>query len=293
MPPPSSTKLAVVVADSKGFYDLLSNNADLGPGHIVGVQGATGTGRSTFIHGMPDPILYINTDLNTKHAKKFHPNKKVAYVNLPLLVREESVVNDRRTLYATLMTVWNAFLSNKPFIGPDPQTGEVVEAPFASITWDLFTGLWDFIYPLKVDEALGKKSAAAQAKGVGPLDFKTSNEWMWGLKDAQKKFRPETTMAFILGEEVEYVPDPSNPSFRIPDPQGRVKPNGWKNTMTCCDAYIRLFRKTKAPDREGQEKRNVRYGELLKFTPNERLVTSTPPIAEPTWADLEEMFRDA
>ena len=272
------------------FQAALSQSADLGSGHIVGVQGETGTGRSTFIHGMPDPILYINTDLNAKHAKKFHPNAKVAYANLPLLVTDETTMEQRRTLYRKLMVVWNGFLQNKPYQGVDPITGEIVEEPFKSIGWDTHMGLWDFIYPLKVDEALSRKSAAAQAKGAGPLDFRDANAWMWGLKDAQKTFRPETIMAFILGEEVEYVADPNNPNFRIPDPRGRVKANGWKNAKTCCDAYIRLYRVLKGVSRDGEEKQNVRYGKLLKFSPDETYVTTTPAISEPIWADLEEMF---
>ena len=277
------------------FYDLLSPTAKLGDGHIVGVQGSTGTGRSVFTLGAPDPILYINTDLNAAHAAKHHPQQRVLYANMSLALDETKLSSERRRVYDMLVKVWNGWLNKLPYRQVDPDTGEILgEEPFRTLIWDTHSHIWDFIYPMKVDEAMTRKSPKAQESGPGPLDYRSANEWMWALKDAHKKFRPEANMVFILAEKIAYVPDPEKPNstFRIPDPRGTMEVDGWKNAMTCCDAYIRLYRRSKAPDRDGKEKRNVRYGELLKFTPDESYVTTTPPIAEPVWGDLEEMFQD-
>jgi hypothetical protein len=227
---------------------------------------------------------FVDLDYNTQYVER-RANERhrldpedgmVSFHRLGL--KPDAVLADRQAQLREINKLWINFITAQP----DPRWGKVPDI----FIWDTATALWDFIYPLKLDERV-----AAGLKTSGQLDYKDANAWMRSVAANRLLHRPDALVIFLMHEQPLWVPNPENPKTRIPDPNGGVIPDGWRDLPKFLQLHLRLLRVKQGKDRNGVAKNNVRTGEWLKVSDDESYITGQKiRFSEPEWSDLEGML---
>lgn len=259
----------------------MPDNRDGKLGVVVGIQGDFGTGKSELAANSPGVSCLVDLDYNTQYVEKRARQRNATIEFHRLGLKPEATIADRREMLRSITKLWNQFITRTP--------SEQYGVPFDNFIWDTGTALWDFIYPLKIEEreANGLKSA-------GQLDYKDANAWMRSVASTRLLYRPEANVIFLMHEQPLWVPNPENPKTKIVDPNGGVIPDGWRDLPKYLQLYLRLYRqKSGGKGRNGQPKNNVRMGQWLKVSEDESYITG-PKITfpEPEWDDIQGMLED-
>lgn len=262
------------------YKDLISQLPSTGLGAVVLIQGGEGTGKSTLAANVDGPVAYINLDWNLRYVEK-HIKKDAQIDWFHIQLPKEASLSERQEVVKHINMIWNAFTTGAP---------SSFGTPYASCVFDTATILWDFLWPVKVEERILQGSN--KNREPGPLDYRDANEWMHSIASSRASYRPDAYVIMLVHEEPLYVTDPKNPDsgFKILDPRGRVKLDGWKHSAKAAQLYMRLTRPEKAMDRNGKPKPFARTGEVLKFSDDETLMMSGEVLREPTWEDLKEIL---
>ena len=231
-------------------------------------------------------------DRNTKHLDKFFGPTGTLLKDAPIdyihftFPPSDATKDLKRKALEKINLVWNSFVSATK----SPRWGQ----PYQTLVFDTAPRLWDGIYPIKNElqiDRLGDKKSA--------MNFMDANAWMQSLTDVRADLRPEANLVFIVGEEPTWEQDEKGQWVAN---ERKPRMDAWKRTKQNCRLYLRLYRRAAGPDRDYErsggkkgvkDKRNVRYGQVLKCSDDESFLSKAEELAEPTWADLKEIMEAA
>ena len=258
--------------------DLYVPETDLGGG-LIAIQADTGVGKTTLALQVAKevPTAYMLLDPNTKYTKSQAPEGARLDFFRPTLPADPTP-SDKQLWLEQVNLAWNHFLAAKPSHS-HPEWG-----PYGAFVWDTATSLWKNESEIRVEQ---KVSAGRNPnREWQPLDYAIANAWMRSVADSRNRLRPESYVLLLLHEEPVYVQDPDNPnsSFKIAHPTRRTL-DGWKNSFRDVQLAVRLYRKATWKDGKGVERKNVRFGTILKHAQLEGLIGVEEP--EITWETIK------